>query len=84
MSQVTIYLDDDAITRAKASAKTAQLSLSAWIAKLVKEQAPQVDASGYPVGFFEAMAANAPHWQDFPQADALRANATPDLPREVW
>ena len=84
MSQVTIYLDDDAIARAKASAKTAQLSLSAWIAKLVKEQAPQVDANGYPVGFFEDMAANAQHWQDFPQAEALRANATPDLPREIW
>ena len=84
MSQVTIYLDDDAIARAKASAKTAQLSLSAWLAKLVKEQTPQVDANGYPVGFFEAMAANAQQWQDFPQAEALRANATPDLPREVW
>ena len=84
MSQVTIYLDDDAITRAKASAKLSQLSLSAWIAKLVKEQAPQVDANGYPVGSFEDMAANAQHWQDFPQAEALRANATPDLPREIW
>ena len=84
MSQVTIYLDDDAITRAKASAKLSQLSLSAWIAKLVKEQAPQVDARGYPLGFFEDVAANAQHWQDFPQAEALRANATPDLPREIW
>lgn len=84
MSQVTIYLDDDAITRAKSSATAAKLSLSAWIAKLVKEQAPQVDANGYPVGFFEDMAANAQHWQEFPQAEALRANVTPDLLREVW
>ena len=84
MSQVTIYLDDDAINRAKSSATAAKLSLSAWIAKLVKEQAPQVDAHGYPVGFFEDMAANAQHWQDFPLTDALRTNATPDLPREVW
>ena len=84
MPQVTIYLDDDVITRANVLANTAQLSLSAWIAKLVKEQAPQVDANGYPVGFFEDMAANAQHWQDFPQAEALRANATPDLPREIW
>lgn len=84
MSQVTIYLDDDAINRAKTSAKAAQLSLSAWIAKLVKEQAPQMDANGYPLGFFDDIAANAQHWQDFPEAEALRANATPDLPREAW
>lgn len=57
MSQVTIYLDDDAIIRAKSSATAAKLSLSAWIAKLVKEQTPQ--------------------------AEALRANGTPDLQREV-
>nr|WP_315209602.1 hypothetical protein [uncultured Albidiferax sp.] len=84
MSQVTIYLDDDAISRAKSSAAAAKLSLSAWIAKLVKEQAPQVDTLGYPLGFFDDIAANAQHWQDFPQAEALRANATPDLPREAW
>jgi len=84
MSQVTIYLDDDAITRAKSAATAAKLSLSAWIAKMVKEQTPQIDANGYPLGFFEDMAANAQHWQDFPQAEALRATATPDLPREAW
>lgn len=84
MSQVTIYLDDDAISRAKTAAKAAQLSLSAWIAKLVKEQAPPVDANGYPLGFFDAIAANAQAWQDFPEAESLRANAAPDLPRETW
>lgn len=84
MSQVTIYLDEDAISRAKSSAAAAKLSLSAWIAKLVKEQTPQVDANGYPLGFFDDIAANAQHWQDFPQAEVLRANATPDLPREAW
>lgn len=84
MSQVTIYLDEDAIARAKSSAAAAKLSLSAWIAKLVKEQAPQVDANGYPVGFFDAMAAQAQHWQDFPEAEALRTTTTPDLPRETW
>jgi len=84
MSQVTIYLDDDAIILAKSAATVAKLSLSAWISKLVKEQAPQVDANGYPVGFFNDMAANAQHWQDFPQAEALSNNGTPDLQREVW
>ena len=84
MSQVTIYMDDDAIARAKASAAAAKLSLSAWVAKLVKEQTPAVDANGYPVGFFEEIAAHAHLWKDFPLAEELRANETPDLPREPW
>lgn len=84
MSQVTIYMDDDAIARAKASAAAAKLSLSAWISKLVKEQTPEVDAHGYPVGFFEEMAAAAALWKDFPLAEELRTSETPDLPRESW
>lgn len=84
MSQVTIYMDDDAINRAKASAAAAQLSLSAWVSKLVKEQTPAVDANGYPLGFFESIAANAHLWQDFPMAEELRATEVPNLPRETW
>lgn len=84
MSQVTIYMDDDAIARAKASAAAAKLSLSAWVAKLVKEQTPEVDAHGYPIGFFEEVAAHAQVWQDFPLTEGLRANEVPNLPRESW
>jgi hypothetical protein len=84
MSQVTIYMDDDAIARAKASAAAAKLSLSAWVSKLVKEQTPAVDANGYPVGFFEEMTSNAPLWHDFPLSEDLRATEVPDLPRETW
>lgn len=84
MSQVTIYMDDDAIARARASAAAAHLSLSAWVSKLVKEQAPAVDSNGYPLGFFEAIASDAPLWSEFPLAQDLRANAAPDLPREAW
>lgn len=84
MSQVTIYLDDDAVARAKASAAAARLSLSAWIAKLVKEQVPPMDANGYPCGFFEHIAEQALAWQDFPEADALRDQDAPELPREPW
>jgi hypothetical protein len=84
MSQVTIYMDDDAINRAKASAAAAHLSLSAWVSKLVKEQAPAVDANGYPIGFFEAITADAHLWKDFPTAEELRASEVPDLPRETW
>lgn len=84
MAQVTIYMDDDAVARAKACAASAQLSLSAWITQLVKAQAPAVDAQGYPLGFFEDIAAQAGAWQDFPLAEALRATDVPDLPREAW
>lgn len=84
MSQVTIYMDDDAMGRAKAAAAAARLSLSAWITKLVKEQASETDANGYPLGFFESIAANAHLWQDFPSSEELRANEVPDLPRESW
>ena len=84
MSQVTIYMDDDAIARAKASAAAAKLSLSAWISKLVKEQTPAVDANGYPLGFFESIASHATQWSDFPLAESLRADEAPDSPREAW
>lgn len=82
MSQVTIYMDDDAISRAKAQAAVAKLSLSAWITQLVKEQTPAVDANGYPVGFFESVAANAHHWTDYPTLDEIRADMGKELPRE--
>jgi hypothetical protein len=84
MSQVTIYMDDDAINRAKAQAAAAHLSLSAWVSKLVKEQTPAVDAMGYPLGFFESIAADAHLWKDFPAAEEIRASEVPDLPRETW
>ena len=84
MSQVTIYMDEDAIARAKASAAAAKMSLSSWVSKLVKEQTPAVDAKGYPIGFFEEIAANAHLWSDFPLSADLRATEVPDLPRELW
>ena len=83
MSQVTIYMDEEAIARAKASAAAAKLSLSAWISQLVKEQTSALDANGYPLGFFFFIAAQASAWQDFPLSPSLCAGDTPDLPREA-
>ena len=83
MSQVTIYMDEEAITKAKASAAAAKLSLSAWISQLVKAQTSALDANGYPLGFFEEIASQSTAWQDFPLSTALRAGDTPDLPREA-
>lgn len=84
MSQVTIYMDDEAIVRAKNSAAANRLSLSAWISKLIKEQTPAVDANGYPLDFFENIAANANGWREFPTIEQLRTLDIPDLPREAW
>jgi len=84
VSQVTIYMDDEAIARAKASAAAQRLSLSAWVARLIKEQTPAGDDKGYPLGFFESAADNAAAWSDFPPGDALRDQAASDLPREAW
>lgn len=75
MLQVTICRKDDAMASAK--------SLAVADGR-VKAQTDQVDAHGYPPGFFECIAANARHWQDFFQAEALRASPRPDLARETW
>ena len=82
MSQVTIYMDDDAIARAKAAAATAKLSLSSWLAKLVKEQTLPVDSNGYPEGFFEHIKANAHLFDDFPSLEEIRASEVPGAQRE--
>ena len=52
MSQVTIYMDEDAISSAKDQPAPARLSLRAWITQLVKEHTPAVDANGYPNRIF--------------------------------
>ncbi len=83
MSQVTIYLEDDTLSAAKNAAARAKMSLSAWMAKLVKEQVPTQDANGYPLGFFERIQANAHAFKDFPSLDAIRATEASELPREA-
>jgi hypothetical protein len=82
MPQVTVYLDDDAIARAKTCAAAARLSLSACVGKLVKEQSPELDANGYPLGFFAEIRDNSAIWQDFPSLKDIRAEMGKDRPRE--
>lgn len=84
MSQVTIYLDDDKLIRAKAAAATSRQSLSAWIAGLIQQQTSAVDANGYPPGFFERIRANAQAWADFPTLEEIRSTQAADTPREIW
>jgi hypothetical protein len=71
MNLVSIHTDDISIPRATAAS-----------AKLVMEQTPDLDANGYPKGFFERIEANKHLFDDFPSLEEIRANMGIDLPRE--
>lgn len=76
MSQITIYIDDETQAQMKSAAKAAGLSVSRWLAGLVREKI----ASTWPP---EVLAA-AGTWQDLPDLTELRADWVPDLPREPF
>lgn len=73
MSQITIYLDDETQARMKCAAKAANVSVSRWLASLVREKT----SSEWP----ENVRSSAGAWADFPELSTLRGNVT-DLPRE--
>jgi len=75
MAQVTIYLEDELLTRTRAAAEAAGLSVSAWLARLVRERT----RSDWP----EDVAALAGAWRDLPLAEELRATQGEDTPREA-
>ena len=83
MSQVTIYLEEDTLVAAKAAAARAKVSLSGWMAQLIRQQAAASDSQGYPLGFFEQIEANAHAFSDFPSLEAIRAAESSELPRET-
>ncbi len=74
MAQVTIYLDDDLLARTRAAAEAAGLSVSAWMARLVRDRT----RSEWP----DDVAALAGAWRDLPTAEELRATQAQDAPRE--
>ena len=74
MSQVTIYLDSETEQRMREAARQAGVSRSQWLARLIREKT----RSDWPAEVREA----AGSWQDFPEAEELRANAGTDAPRE--
>lgn len=75
MAQVTIYLDDELLSRSRAAAEAAGLSLSAWLARLVRERT----RDQWP----DDVAALAGAWRDLPSTDELRAAQVADTPRET-
>jgi hypothetical protein len=52
MSQVTIYLPPDVERLVRREAKKARKSLSAWLTELARRE---VQPSGWPEGYFEAL-----------------------------
>ena len=48
----------------------------------IDTDAPDVDKNGYPLGFFDSIAADISLWDDFPSQDQIRSGMGQDLPRE--
>lgn len=74
MGQLTIYLDDETAERVKAAAESSGMSLSRWIATVVREKTETV----WPAAVTNLAGA----WPDFPTAEELRGSQPPDTERE--
>ncbi len=75
MGQVTLYMDDDTLGRMRAAAEAAGVSMSAWLAQLVRERT----RTDWP----RDVAALAGAWRSGSSAEDLRANQPPDIARET-
>ena len=75
MAQVTLYMDDDTMVRMRAAAEAAGLSMSAWLAQLVRERT----LTEWP----REVAALAGAWRDLHNAEELRGGQATDLTRET-
>ncbi len=75
MAQLTLYLDDETEARLKETANSAGVSLSRWVANLIREKI----GSEWPVSVTELAGA----WADLPTTEELRRDVPEDLPRET-
>ncbi len=76
MGQVTIYLEDEIENKMTKAAKSAHLSKSKWIAKLISEKV----ANEWPQSVVDL----AGSWDDFPSIKEARKNAGIDAKREEF
>ncbi len=74
MGQVTIYLEDEIEYKMTEAAKSAHLSKSKWIAKVIQEKI----ANEWP----QSVVDFAGSWEDFPVLDEIRSHAGKDAKRE--
>jgi hypothetical protein len=76
MGQVTIYLDNDLENKMKAAARTSDLSVSKWIANIIKEKT----STEWPQDVIQL----AGSWKDtFPSLEEIRSSGAVDADREV-
>jgi hypothetical protein len=74
MGQVTIYLDDDTESKARAAATSEGVSLSKWVAGRIERSA----RAEWPAFVRDLAGA----WSDLPSAEQLRKGKARDLQRE--
>ena len=74
MGQVTIYLDEDTEKLAKKAARSEGVSLSKWIASVLRAKNP----TAWPKELLDLEGA----WPDFPEIHERRRRALPDARRE--
>jgi hypothetical protein len=75
MGQVTLYMDEDTLGRMRAAAEAAGVSMSAWLAQLVRERT----RTEWP----RDVAALAGAWRSTPSAEELRGDEPADIARET-
>jgi hypothetical protein len=73
MAQITLYIDDATQQRLREVAEARKVSQSQFVADLIRK----ATANEWPPEFY-ALAGSVP---DFPNAEELRADDVPDLPR---
>ena len=77
MGQVTIYIDDNLETKMKEAAKSSDLSVSKWVARIIEEKME----TEWP----QDIVGLAGSWKDdFPAIEELRLNLGSDSPRESF
>jgi len=74
MGQVTLYLDTKTETKMKVAAKAAGISLSRWVADLIRAQT----ADEWPA----SVANLAGAWSEMPSLDEIRSSEGEDIERE--
>ena len=75
MGQVTLYMDEDTLGRMRAAAEAAGVSMSAWLAQLVRERT----RTEWP----REVAALAGAWRCVPAAEELRGDPPAHVAREA-
>jgi len=75
MGQVTIYLEEEIEKKMVDAAKSAHLSKSKWIARLITEKV----ANEWP----HSVIGLAGSWHDFPSIDDIRSTEGKDTNREI-